>query len=122
MGQLNPTRQEILDAHKALEIIVFRARLATPHAEDERDYEQLIRSFLPPLPRPTMAEIEWDDEKHYLAEAEHSTSGKVTMLSKASKCRDIYYLRRDNTGSLLALDSPEKLTPTGRRYVLQEEE
>lgn len=122
MGQLNLTREEIHDVHKALEIIAFRARLAALDTEDERDYEQLIRSFLPPLPRPTMAEIEWDDDKHYLAEAEHSEGGKVIMLSKARNSRDIYHLRSGVDGLSLKLNSPEDLTPTGRRYVLQEGE
>ena len=120
MGQLEPTRQEIHDVHKALEIIAFRARLAVQDVKDETDYEQLIRSFLPPLPRPTMAEIEWDDDKHYLAEAEHPGWGKVIMLGIGEeKLIDVFipHLRKSN-----CIVPRRNLTPTGRRYVLQEGE
>lgn len=120
MGQLTPTRQEIHDVHKALEIIAFRARLALPHTEDERDYEQLIRSFLPPLPRPTMAEVEWDDEKHYLAEAEDEHGIRMIMVS--DELDFIRCMQPPNAGGIV-LGVPKKdLTPTGRRYVLQEGE
>ncbi|WKS56826.1 hypothetical protein [Corynebacterium accolens] len=69
-----------------------------------------------------MADIDWDEGKHFLAEAEHSEYGKVVMVSKTHDTEEIYYLRWGATGRLMALDSPDKLTPTGRRYVLQEGE
>ncbi|QRJ57480.1 hypothetical protein GWO64_009500 [Corynebacterium macginleyi] len=115
MGQLNPTRQEIINAHEALEKLCNRlpGTLYTKMA---------ILAALPEKPRLTMAEVEWDDDKHYLAEAEHTSLGKVVMLSKIREGGEIYYIRRGFEGKLLTLASPDSLTPTGRRYVLQEGE
>ncbi|WP_284770943.1 hypothetical protein [Corynebacterium rhinophilum] len=115
MGQLNPTRQEIINAHEELEKL-FNRLPAT------RAAKETILKVLPPLPRLTMAEIEWDDDKHYLAEAEHCSLGKVVMLSKICGGEEIYYIRQGFKGELLTFASPDKLTPTGRRYVLQEGE
>lgn len=120
MGQLEPTRQEIHDVHKALEIIAFRARLAVQDVKDETDYEQLIRSFLPPLPRPTMAEIEWDDEKHFLAEAEDEDGNTLVMFSKGDGF--IRCIQSSAPEGIVRGVPREYLTPTGRRYVLQDEE
>ncbi|MBK4161059.1 hypothetical protein GWO73_04350 [Corynebacterium macginleyi] len=111
MGQLNPTRQEIINAHEELKKLCQRLP-ATRAAK-----ETILRA-LPPLPRPTMAEVEWDNSKHYLAEADHASLGKVVMLSKIRKGGEIYCIRRGFEGKLLTLASPENLTPTGRRYVL----
>lgn len=124
MGQLNPTRQEILDAHKALQKLLVYALTWGDDTTSElyRELYSEVLAALPPLPRPTMADIEWDDDKHYLAEAEHCSLGKVVMLSKIRGGGEIYYIRRGFEGKLLTLSSPEALTPTGRRYVLQEGE
>lgn len=115
MGQLEPTRQEILNAHDALDTLCERLPAA-------RAAKESMLAALPPKPQPTMAEVEWDDDKHYLAEAEHCSLGKVVMLSKIRGSGEIYYIRRGFEGKLLTLASPEALTPTGRRYVLQEGE
>lgn len=123
MGQLNPTRQEIIDAHTSLETLLNAASGGIslgPFAITSMSYD--ILSVLPPKPKPTMAEIEWDDDKHYLAEAEHCSLGKVVMLSKICGGEEIYYIRQGFKGELLTFASPDKLTPTGRRYVLQEGE
>ena len=120
MGQLNPTREEILAAYDALEgLPIFAESLAQSVVQDLCND---ILAALPPKPRPTMAEVEWDDEKHYLAEAEHCSLGKVVMLSKICGGEEIYYIRQGFKGELLTFASPDKLTPTGRRYVLQEGE
>lgn len=124
MGQLNPTRQEILDAHKALQKLLVYALTWGDDTTSElyRELYGEVLAALPPKPRLTMAEIEWDDSKHYLAEAEHCSLGKVVMLSKIRGGGEIYYIRRGFEGKLLTLAYPNALTPTGRRYVLQEGE
>ena len=117
-----PARQEIIDAHKTLEYLIKNLYdIPLEEAKHTTSYERLAK-FLPPKPQPTMAEIEWDDEKHYLAEAEHCSLGKVVMLSKICGGEEIYYIRQGFKGELLTFASPGKLTPTGRRYVLQEGE
>ena len=92
----NPTRQEIVDAHYAL--VELRA----------------LAECNPPRPRPTMAEVEWDDDKHYLAEAETESGVKVVMLSQN---RDfIRCIQPPNAGDVVIGVPSEDLTPTGRRY------
>ncbi|MBK4159479.1 hypothetical protein GWO56_08035 [Corynebacterium macginleyi] len=112
----NPTRQEILDAHEALDEIFHHILFSGGHYPSKA--REQILAALPPIPRPTMAEVEWDNSKHYLAEADHASLGKVVMLSKIRKGGEIYCIRRGFEGKLLTLASPENLTPTGRRYVL----
>ena len=113
----NPTRQEIIDAHNALTHLINGGIACTyTRAAKEEVYEceKLIRKFLPPKPQPTMAEIEWDDDKHYLAEAESESGVKVVMLSQN---RDfIRCIQPPNAGDVVIGLPSEDLTPTGRRY------
>lgn len=113
MGQLNPTRQEILEAHEALEKLCQRLP-ATRAAK-----ETILRA-LPPLPRLTMAEIEWDEEEHFLAEAEHPNWGKVVMLYEFDEF--ISFMQTSDGPKVALGDVKERFTPTGRRYVLQGKE
>ena len=66
-----------------------------------------------------MAEIEWDDDKHYLAEAEHDVYGQVIMLGldAGGLIEFIIPSRRDFRCDT---DRPGNLTPTGKRYTLTE--
>lgn len=126
----NPTRQEIIDAHNALYSLTNATVTQAKNkyqAERMFKYSDYILKVLPPIPSRTMGEVAWDDEKHYLAEAEHPERGKVTMVFKSMNDGGIYYLKWDadygDTGRYVTgFAIPDKLTPTGRRYVLQEEE
>lgn len=114
----NPTRQEIIDAHDALESLCKRL-------PGTRRAEMAILAALPPIPRPTMAEVEWDDDKHYLAEAEHLQFGKVIMLGKGPLSGDVRITRIKGKGAieshtLWQTVEPDSLTPTGKRYTLTE--
>lgn len=111
----NLTRQEIIDAQLARQWAEWNKSCEVSSPEIQAAANFILAHTTPP----TMADVEWDDEKHYLAEAEHSEYGKVTMVSKAASCGDINYLRTGTNSCLLSLGSPDKLTPTGRRYVLQ---
>ncbi|MDU4729961.1 MAG: hypothetical protein E6Y04_08325 [Corynebacterium sp.] len=114
----NPTRQEIINAHKALSDITYLADTylssISGRLDETRELRQTILAALPPKPQPTMAEIEWDDDKHYLAEAESESGVKVVMLSQS---RDfIMCIQPPNAGDVV-IGLPQKdLTPTGRRY------
>ena len=74
---------------------------------------------------PTMAEVEWENDKHYLAEAEHPYFGKVIMLGKAPLSGRVR-ITRDKENSpikshtLWQIVKPETLTPTGKRYTFME--
>lgn len=69
---------------------------------------------------PTMADVEWDDDKHCLREAEHPEYGKVIMLSHINYCNQIAVLWSGSRKFIDLCVVPEDLTPTGRRYTLTE--
>ncbi len=110
MAKSKPTRQDIIDAHDALEELCERLP-ATRAAKLD------ILKALPPRPKLTMAEIDWDDSKYYLAEAEHSLHGPVTMLTKNKCTGNIQCTFHDGHCVNVVFCAPEYLTPTGRHYL-----
>ena len=120
----NPTRQEIIRAHEALSDLTYLADkyiTSTLGGLDEtRKLRQSILAALPPKPQPTMAEVEWDDEKHYLAEAEHPDYGKVIMLGMSSTSGEVRAFFKENGAIFTPFALAKNLTPTGRRYTLTE--
>jgi len=128
MGRLSPTRQEIHDAHEALDALISYTKSygavtgisETETQEITQKLHQDIATFLPPIPEPTMNEIEWDDDKHHLAEAEDEHGIRMIMVS--DELDFIRCMQPPNAGGIV-LGVPKKdLTPTGRRYVLQDKE
>lgn len=113
----NPTRQEIIDAYETLDVLLGFSEDRNPDLVPERRH--IIEKALPPRPQPTMAEIEWDDDKHYLAEAEHPQLGKVIMLS-INAYDLIDFIGSDRYASRFKDTHPANLTPTGKRYTLTE--
>ena len=119
----NPTRQEIINAHEALEDMHHIARKTTEKWDEEglTDFwKSLILKALPPKPKPTMAEIKWDDDKHYLAEAENPAWGKVLMLGMSHDSKEVTTLIKTDKVVYLPGLPPQSLTPTGKRYTLTE--
>lgn len=111
----NPTRQEIIEAHDALTTLYARAMGVAP----SRALRERILAALPPRPQPTMAEVEWDDELHYLAEAEHPVWRTVIMLGlDEEKLIEVFvpHLRECR----YRIVRREAITPTGKRYTLTE--
>ena len=109
----NPTREDIIRAHDALDAV---CDLVTElRGFSANVYRNLILAALPPRPQPTMADLEWDDDAHYLAEAEHADWGKGIMIS----CECYGTIRCVIEGEIY-LAKCEDLTPTGRRYTLTE--
>lgn len=109
----NPTRQQIINAHEELEKLCQRLP-ATRAAK-----ETILRA-LPPKPQPTMAEVEWDGDKHRLAEAEHSDYGEVIMLNRSLNTGNVRILLNEYGEFRMAYALPQNLTPTGKRYTLTE--
>lgn len=109
-----PTREQILAAHYAAEQLALLATSITER-QDVKDYKEMILRALPPKPLPTMAEVEWDDEVHYLAEAEHENGDAVIMLGKDASGR-INIVGKGFVASVYT----NLLTPTGKRYTLTE--
>ena len=117
------TRQQIINAHEALEELKNVALSAADFCGDTENYlawKSEILAALPPLPQPTMAEVEWDDEKHYLAEAEHPGWGKVIMLGMTPDSKVVRTLTKKDGAFHFPSVPPKSLTPTGRRYTLTE--
>ena len=113
----NPTRKQILTAHKALTGLCNLVEVHAGYRPDE--YAQNILKALPPKPQPTMAEVEWDDELHYLTEAEHVEWGTVIML-RYERGFDRIQVFRTGTPNKFGFASLASLTPTGKRYTLTE--
>ena len=115
-----PTRQEIINAHEALAELRALVESNPPrHDTHAEKLESRIFAALPPLPQPTMAEVEWDDDKHLLAEAEHPTWGKSIMLGPV-KNGELSVLSEEEGRLDMHLAFSSNLTPTGKRYTLTE--
>lgn len=121
MGQLNPTRKEILEAHQVVKDYIEH-ELDVAHTEadikEALRRDELLLKFLPPLPRPTMNDIKWDDNEHFLAEAEHPDWGKVAMLRESGLI--IFVQPIEKKIGDIQVARVEELTPTGKRYTLTE--
>lgn len=111
----NPTRQQIINAHDALDTLYKRAAEVAPNSA----LKTYVLAALPPRPQPTMAEIKWDDEKHYLAEAEHQYCGEVIMLGPDEGGLIEFFVPKLRASRYDAA-YPGSLTLTGRRYTLTE--
>lgn len=114
-----PTREEIIEAQLA-------RQWAEQVQQSDAEYERRGRRYsgdpmraaaayiLSHTPASTMAEVEWDDELHYMAEAETEDGIKVVMLSQS---RDfIRCIQPPNAGDVVIGLPREELTPTGRYY------
>ena len=118
----NPTREQIEAAYYAVERLARLATIPELHPLDEgvvEDYRDMILNILPPKPQPTMAEVEWDDGLHFLAEAESISGLKLVMLHPITDVQ-ILCLGRGDVRYWTYYCNPEDLTPTGRRYTLTE--
>ena len=113
-----PTREQILAAHYATEQLVLLATVVR-ESPAVKDYREMILKALPPRPQPTMADVEWDDDVHYLAEATHLVYETVLMLGRDSDDA-IKFLALNRADSKTVWGQPRDLTPTGRRYTLTE--
>lgn len=116
----NPTRQDIINAHAAVEGLTNAALPTADFCGDKEKFlmwQKEIVKLLPPRPEPTMAELEWNDDDYCLAEAEHDVYGRVVMLGLTTDgLIDFFIPHRREYGC--NTDRPETLTPTGERYTL----
>ncbi|WP_408927069.1 hypothetical protein ACKFR5_03035 [Corynebacterium marquesiae] len=115
-----PTRLDIIRAHQTLnDLRIFLNAKGELDSDTIKYTMSVIKKALPPKPEPTMADVEWDDDKHYLAEAEHPNYGKVIMLGLEMHGLIDFFTSPYHTKRCLAVER-ETLTPTGRRYTLTE--
>lgn len=113
---IDPTRQEIIDAQLARQWAEWNKSCEVSSPEIQAAANFILAHTTPP----TMADVEWDDELHYLAEAEHPNWGKVVMLYEFDEF--ISFMQTSDGPKIARGDVKERFTPTGRRYVLQEGE
>lgn len=113
----NPTRQDIINAHAAVEGLT-NAALPTADFCGDKDkflmWQKEITKLLPPKPEPTMSELEWYGAEYYLAEADHSAYGLVIMIGEGVAPDTIRVVR---TGGYACEVAAGDLIPTGHRYV-----
>ena len=113
----SPTRQEIIEAHAAVEGLT-NAALPTADFCGDKDkflmWQKEINKLLPPKPEPTLAEIGWDNDNYYLAEAEHSAYGLVIMIGEGVAPDTIRVVR---AGGNVCEVADGDLIPTGHHYV-----
>ena len=114
----NPSRRQITEAYEALANLRDSAREQSGLVADAQ-FDTILEA-LPPVPKLTMADTEWDDNKHYLAEAEHPAYGTVIMLGVGPCSGDIRITRDKELGTLWQVVNPSELVPTGRKYELKE--
>jgi len=118
------TPQEIIDAHEALDCLTYLAESFALSVSGDRDdikkLQQTTLAALPTKPQPTMADIEWNDDEHYLAEAEDESCSSVIMLQQSKETGNIQAILKGTIKSYLIYQRPEHLTPTGKRYTLTE--
>lgn len=119
MSQFTLNKADIIDAHSALDELQHIALKTTTDSFEKHGinaFVEGIRIALPPKPAPTMADIEWNDDEHFLAEAKHPKCGKVIMLDGDHQYTFVIDTHNNATNTLY-VDS-EDLIPTGRRYTL----
>ena len=79
-----PTREEIIRAHQTLNHLCDCLEMGWKMGATTIKHSKIIiEKALLPKPKRTMAEIQWDNEEHYLAEAETESGVKVVMLSQS---------------------------------------
>lgn len=117
----NPTPKEIINAHKALaDLKYFAEDSLQSDTATIQNLKEAITTVLPPKPRPTMAEVEWDGSKHYLAEAEQEGRRTVIMIKPMKESPQIKCLALYDGDGCIVYPSTETLTPSGKRYVITE--
>lgn len=110
-----PTREEIIRAHQTLNHLCDCLEVGCTFGPATiKASKNAIEKALLPKPKRTMAEIQWDNEEHYLAEAETEDGIKVVMLSQSGDF--IRCIQPPNAGDVVIGLPREELTPTGRHY------
>lgn len=69
---------------------------------------------------PTMADVEWNDEKHHLGGAIDAEGTEVVMIGTFSGTIRVWDVDEVNERFAPVLENPGTLTPNGKRYELRE--
>ena len=79
-----------------------------------------IEHILATTTEPTMADVDWDDEKHYLAGAVDADGHEVVMFGTFMGTIRVCDVSEVNNEFAPVLENPGTLTPNGKRYELVE--
>ena len=113
-----PTREEIICAHETLGYLCDCLEMGyTFGPATIKASKNAIEKALLPKPKRTMAEIQWDSEEHYLAEAKHPQYERVIMIEQVDDGL-IEVLIPEHYPTKIDCLEPESLTPTGCHYAL----
>lgn len=110
----NLTRKEIIEAHTALESLTNTSIHGGGLAEELQ--ESVLRA-LPDLPRPTMDDVCWEWDKHFLAIVEDTRDNKRYIMLFPDMSDHIRCIGEEPHGYAEAI-LREYLVPTGERYTL----
>lgn len=89
------------------------SKLAMPTGHLDADVIAAAEHILATTTEPTMADVEWDDKKHYLAGATTTTGEVVVMMRHDTDDTDLIVCDQNAW-------QPYQLTPNGKRYELVE--
>ncbi|WP_368921690.1 hypothetical protein [Corynebacterium striatum] len=111
-----PSRQEILDAQLARQWAEWNKSCEVSSPEIQAAANFILAHTTPP----TMADVEWDFDKHYLAGAVDLDGNEVTMVGVRDGLIRVFDVADINRYYAPVLKNPKNLTPNGKRYTLTE--
>lgn len=111
------SQQEIVSAHEALSTL-FAYSTSTLPERVAKGYLNEILKALPPEPQLTMADIDWEHSKHFLAVAEDTRDKQRLIMLFPEVNGLIRCIRGEGLHSYTETILREYLVPTGQLYTL----
>lgn len=93
---------------------------ANPDTKDETLKRAAMEHIMATTEPLTMADTEWDDEKHHLAGAIDAEGTEVVMIGTFSGTIRVWDVDEVNERFAPVLENPGTLTPNGKHYELRE--
>lgn len=105
-----------ISAHEALSVLAAYSTGPLPERAVQ-GYANEVRKALPPVPKPTMNDVNWERDIHFLAIAEDTRDNQRYIMLFPEISGHIRCITEDPQSYTLAL-LREFLVPTGERYEL----
>lgn len=129
MTESKYTREAVIAAYEALDRFTQLSFTGDPATDRYREHEisqlkEKITQTLPPDPQPTMAEVEWNNNKHFLTIAHIRSNGpengeRFIMLHNGiydDEANHIYCVLEKNLHNGISIIPGEFLIPTREKY------
>lgn len=110
------SRLDTISAHEALSVLAAYSTGPLPERVVQ-GYANEVRKALPPKPQPTMDDVDWERDIHFLAIAEDTRDNQRYIMLFPEISGHIRCITEDPQSYTLAL-LREFLVPTGERYEL----